>query len=146
MKCAPLTWPASWDKRGYWRDSLWGITHFGWNKRIHRGICDQLERRSDWTPSFWDAFDRDHRRIERTISPLLQLRMAWPNDRFLPDDPFEILTWHCTDSEEQIDVLDEIERVLGLAHTGWREREALLASSYGDVIRSFAARCKERGI
>lgn len=71
-----------------------------WAKRaqpVEHEIEKQLISRPKASPSIWG---NNPRRVElgQYISEIAKLQMGWPNDHFMPEDPFEIVFWSHKDA------------------------------------------------
>src|SRR5437667_4356584 len=88
-ECGPLQWPEWWVSPTPIQRFLRGTPIVGPENRVHREICRQLRQRGETCLGAWG---NDSRRFEaaRTTSRIAAKKLNWPNDFFLPDDPFEI--------------------------------------------------------
>jgi len=109
----PLQWPE------YLRDSL--EDYHRWqtivvqiaSPLIRKAIAFQLSTRPPIDPLTWgDNPYRQH--IARVLCQHIQKCYGWPNDRFLPQDPFDIvclIPWDDLELEEMVIGLEEILRL-----------------------------------
>jgi len=91
----PLKWPK------YFQDYVddlrrrppainFSIPYFGAEDRAYRDVCAQIKKRTRCSLKAWLRIDQRYV-VARELSALLARICRWPNDFFIPDDPFEVL-------------------------------------------------------
>ena len=79
---------------------------------IVRSIEQQLRDRPD-TSQLWGA-DPRRQRVSSAIRKIAEEECGWPNDRFIPADPFDIVFWGHTDGLDDVSAVMRIEKEFGL--------------------------------
>jgi len=80
---------------------------------IVRSIEQQLCERPD-TSQLWGA-DPDRQRISSAIRKIAQEECGWPNDRFIPADPLDIVLWGHKDGLDNVSAVMRIEKEFGFS-------------------------------
>ena len=122
--------------RDRFQSFLLGMPFIGPEHRTHMLLAAQLQQRDETCLLAWgDACDRI--RLARQVSGIIHKWLYWPNDFFIPEDPFEILVWDHTayysDGFVLSGIVKEFEEFIGETYTDtfW---EAALSLRYGEVI------------
>jgi len=132
----PLFWPFDWNSLSGLQKSFLEFPFFGARARAHREIISQLTRRSVECLAHWDNFSEKERELAKKISKIVCKCFAWPNEYFLPDDPFEIMIWERSgDFMATTEAIATIENELGLKQKTSAEWESLMKQNYGKVIQ-----------
>lgn len=103
--------------------------------KSHADIAKQLVEREASYEGQWNAFTIEEKALARTIAQIAMAEMGWPNDRFIPDDPFEIVIWDAGDGLATGSALSKIERVLRLAQKPESEWKDLATNTLGNVVK-----------
>lgn len=96
---------------------LWWLPVIGWTgaaeiarerlRPIRRYVEGQIARRGEGVESAWGSDER-RRSLALQMCRLIREAYAWPNDRFIPDDPIEVL---CVDDDGELS--DIVAQLLG---------------------------------
>jgi hypothetical protein len=139
----PLTWPST----GRPQDSLferccmwmpivgWFVGAIHWQFRSHpivRHIDQQLEYRNNLKAIEWSG-DTQRQLFGRWLSHVIAQEMTWTNDRFLEDDPIEILCWSHDDGLDFDFVLQAIDVKIG-RKLSQEEADHLLSLTLGEAV------------
>jgi acyl carrier protein len=73
-----------------------------------RSIEQQLRDRPD-TSQLWGA-EPDRQRVSSTMRKIAQEECGWPNDRFIPADPLDIVLWGHKDGLDSVSAVMRIEK------------------------------------
>jgi acyl carrier protein len=76
-----------------------------------RTIDQQLRERPD-TSEQWGS-DPRRQEISATVRSLIAEELGWPNDHFIPDDPFGIAFWGHQDGLDDVSAAMRIEKQFG---------------------------------
>lgn len=111
---SPLAWPNWWRKPSQLDLFLVGTPLIGPDWWLHRSIARQLrERTDDMVQAAWGT-DVDLRRVQGKVCYILASEMEWPNCRFLPTDPMEIVLFDPSTEMRTVGALMELDRVFSL--------------------------------
>ena len=94
-----------------------------------------MSTRSGESAGSWEAFSRREVNVARSVSSIAKKSLGWPNDNFIPEDPFQIVVWDRYGDLATVEALAGVEATLGLRKRTTEEWDALLGKSYGEVIR-----------
>lgn len=110
-------------------------------RKNYSRICGQLRARTESALDQWSDSER-LRQVRDTVSPIIQDEFSWPNCRFVPDDPCEILLWEHSADCQIANAMADIDKALGI-HLSAEETEDIMrrvySMSYGELIAWFAA-------
>jgi acyl carrier protein len=73
-----------------------GMPIIGPQASERRGIITQLKQREASCLAFWSE-NKQRREAFEAISKIIQRDFGYPNNYFIPEDPFEILFWFWDD-------------------------------------------------
>ena len=73
----------------------------------------QLRARPDTTNN-WGA-PSPRQEVSRRLRPILADEFGWPNDHFLPDDPFGIVFWAHRDGLDDVLAIQQIEKLFAVS-------------------------------
>lgn len=106
MKCTPLQWP----RRTLW--SRLGLSLFSpFFDEVHAAISRQLSERSGHCMLMWTEYPEVDTELRKSCSAIIKECMFWPNDRFIPDDPVEILFYDPTIDLRNVEAIQRIEEL-----------------------------------
>src|SRR6266404_815554 len=132
---APLRWPFDWNHLTAWQKMLSLIPFVGPQARAHKDIVYQLRHRSAASIELWNRFSKSEVELARIISKVVKEALRWPNDYFIPDDPFEIVIWDKHGDMATTETIAAIERKIGVEQKASAEWENLTKKNYGSVVR-----------
>jgi hypothetical protein len=112
---------------------------FGIRDRVFKEIVAQMRQRSADLSESWNRFSSAELGVEQRISKIALEELGWPNDHFLPSDPFEIIMWDGTGDLATASAIDRMERELGLRRRSDGEWQELASLTFGDVVQKIAA-------
>lgn len=104
MDIAPLQWPEKWTQQTNVQKALKGLPFLGLDRQVKRELNRELEARPEECLSLWGTIP-DIIRIRDIVSPVLQEYFFWPNLRFIPGDPCQILFWDQTNQMRDAEAL-----------------------------------------
>ena len=88
----------------------WMISAGLW-KRRNRPLYDEINRALEARPflntSIWG--DERHQEIAQFVCSAIKDQIGWPNDRFIPADPFRVVMWSFYDGLEMVEIIMDIE-------------------------------------
>ncbi len=76
-----------------------------------RSIEQQLRERPD-TSELWGSEPR-RRELSSAVRTLIEEEFGWPNDHFIPDDPFGIACWGHEDGLDAVSAVTRIKKEFG---------------------------------
>jgi energy-coupling factor transport system substrate-specific component len=135
----PLRWPVDWDRLSDWQKVLVDMPIVGAQARCAKAILHQLSLRNEDCLAAWSGFSPREIEFSRTISKIVQKHLGWPNDYFIPSDPFEIVIWDRHGDLAVVEVIANIEEIAGS-----QEWSILQKKPYGEVVSMLAAEHKEK--
>lgn len=107
----------------------------GLQERTWKQVSSALTARDASCVDAWNAFP-EHAAIARTCREILSAEMGWPSDRFVPEDPVDVLLWehghHLVDYESE-SAVQAMELALGLTLSDdfW---ERSLQLTFGELV------------
>jgi hypothetical protein len=113
---------------------LSSVPLIGPQAKAYRSIARQLSLRGSECREAWNSFSQREKGIASTISELAKTNLGWPNDYFIPEDPFVILVWDRNGDLATTEALAEIEARLGLRRRTSSEWESLFEKNFGEVV------------
>lgn len=130
-----LQWPADFDpaaKRAWWRK------YPGDSRRIFEQVSKQLLDRERPAPEIWGE---ESARIQTAlrICRRIQEQYEWPNDRFLPGDPVDIVMLMPWDDLDIVEFVMQLEEDFGI---DLPDEEAEKWKILGDILDSVMARIR----
>lgn len=130
----PLKFPFDWNRLSSLQKVLLWFPLFGPQVSARRSIIRQLKRRTVNDLKMWDDFSSDEKRIARIVSGIIQNQFSYPNDLFMPNDPFEIMIWDSLGDLGTTEVVSDIEEKLALKRKDSGEWESLAREDFGTVV------------
>ena len=113
----------------------WGIANILWAERT-RPIVEKIERQLKSRPepdsSLWGV-DAAKVTLAHSVCRIVADEMSWPNARFVPDDPADVLLWAHQDGLDVEAAIMELEHYLGIKLEE-AEVEAWFSRTWGEVI------------
>jgi hypothetical protein len=110
----------------------------GPQEKIYRHISDQLLGRDDSCRDLW-PHDAESRSQIINCTREIAVAMRWPNDFFIPADPFAILCWDksacAVDDLRVSSVLSKIEQNFAVPAQSTKWWEACWSRTFGEVIK-----------
>lgn len=136
---APLQWPPDMGELLRKKGFLLGIPFVGPQEKIYRHICEQLLRRDTTYLDLWSP-DAESRSLGADCARVIAKDMNWPNDYFIPEDPFAILCWDKTacavDTLLVSGLLLQFEKMAGISKQTNRWWEECGTKTFGEVIQA----------
>jgi hypothetical protein len=130
----PLHWPFDWDRMPSLQRFLWSLPVIGPQSQAYRSIARQLNLRGSECREAWNRFSQSEKAIATTISGVVKRNLGWPNDYFIPGDPFVILVWDRNGDLATTEALAQIETRLRLRRRTPSEWESLFGKDFGEVV------------
>lgn len=94
----------------------------------------QLRLRPASSLDLWESVSPEHAEVVRVVSGIARDGLGWPNDYFIPSDPFGIIVWDRHGDLETSEILTLIEDTLQLTPIPDVEWEAMFHWTYSRVI------------
>lgn len=113
----------------------WGIAGAKWDARtnpIAEKVERQLRERSAPPDAIWGD-DPERVAVARCVCRVAQAEMGWPNDRFIPGDPVDVVFWAHNDGLDFDVAVLEIADHLG-TEISIEESRAWFGLTLGDVV------------
>jgi hypothetical protein len=110
---------------------------------IIQEISGQLLARPD-TVEHWQASEK-FKSLGQPLRSLIASEFGWPNDHFLPEDPFVIVFWAHRDGLDQVFVIQTIEKESGIEITADDLKALWRDGTFGDFVKLIASRILKVG-
>jgi acyl carrier protein len=91
-----------------------GMPIIGPQASERRGIITQLKQREASCLAFWSK-NKQRREVFEAISKIIQRDFGYPNNYFIPEDPFEILFWDDFDGMAVVEASMNLEDKFGIS-------------------------------
>ena len=133
----PLSWPPEWKGKSPRKSLLSGLPFIGPEQKAYKFVAKQLESRASSALELWGK-NAERRKLADYCSDLFRAELGWPNGLFIPQDPFEIVSWDrfstVVDELRIPSIISKIEQHVGIQplwDEWWSESSKL---TYGEVI------------
>jgi hypothetical protein len=103
-------------------------------------IEQQLRDRPDTSP-LWGA-DPGRQRVASAVRKIAQEECGWPNDRFIPADPLDIVLWGHKDGLDSVSAEMRIEKDFGFRFPDSGSERPRRGGTLGELVNRLLA--KER--
>lgn len=118
------------------RSKFWRFLGVQWTS-IAQSVDRQLRERGENYVALWSS--HPNRDLALRVSDVICRTQGWPNNRFVPDDPFDLLLpFRRYDGMDAVDTVIAIEKALELPQlpdTFWDE---CASRSFGEVVQHLA--------
>jgi hypothetical protein len=142
MGCRSLEWPINWKRTTGIQSLFLDVPFIGTRALVWKNLCSQMRERTTACLNDWEVFQREEKELARRISAIVRDGLGWPNDLFIPSDPFEIVVWDHYGDLGTTEVVNEIERQFSLRFTDseWKELRQI---TFGEVVGFLVGRSAE---
>lgn len=121
----------------------WAVASLLWGRRTQplvKSIASQLRSRPEPPPHIWGS-DPRRVRLGLFLSRVAEEAMGWPNSRFIPADPVDVVFWAHEDGLDLEFAIQRIEKELHIK-LAIAEVEGWFGKTLGEVIDHLMEKCR----